>query len=132
MENILKTMAGVFGAVASYLWGGWEIAVQILFAFVVIDYISGILAAGIRGELSSNLGFNGIAKKVAIFIFVTLGHLADVYLGVVNDLFRDGVITFFIANEALSIVENCGRMGLPVPPVLHRMIEALRNKGGNK
>jgi|SRR5690606_4558152 len=124
-----KSIAAVFGAVASYLFGGWTAAIQTLFVFVVIDYVTGILAAGKQGKLSSYAGLRGIGRKAMIFVFVTMGHMADLHLsdGQVH-LFRDGVITFFIANEAISITENAGHLGVPIPEPIRRAVDLLKQK----
>ena len=127
MENIVKTVVAVGGATASFLFGGWSSLLSILLAFVVIDYISGITAAGLRGELNSEVGLVGIAKKVAIFGVVAVGHLVDTALGDAH-LFRDAAIFFYLANEVLSILENIGRIGVPVPEKLKNAVEVLRQK----
>lgn len=128
-----KSIVAALGAVASYLFGGWSIALQTLLVFVVIDYLTGVLASGKQGELSSKAGLKGIGRKCMIFMFVAMGHMADLHLsGGEVHLFRDGVITFFIANEALSIVENAGKMGVPIPEPIRRAVEIFKEKGGNK
>ena len=127
MENVVKTVVAVGGAAASFLFGGWSSLLSILLAFVVIDYISGITAAGLRGELNSEVGLVGIAKKVAIFGVVAVGHLVDTALGDAH-LFRDAAIFFYLANEVLSILENIGRIGVPVPEKLKNAVEVLRQK----
>ena len=111
----------------TYLLGGWSALIQILVAFVVIDYITGVLAAAIRGKLNSNIGLKGIAKKVFIFVIVACGHLVDSAMGT-QDLVRDAAIYFYIANELLSILENAGEIGLPVPDILKNAIERLKGK----
>lgn len=128
-----KAIAAVLGSVASYFFGGWSMALQTLVVFIVIDYVTGMIASGKNGELSSDAGMRGIGRKVMIFVFVTMGHMADLHTSEGQlHLFRDGVITFFIANECLSIIENAGRMGVPVPDVIHRAVEALRKGKGDK
>lgn len=130
MDTIFKTLVAAAGSVASFLFGGWSFALQVLIIFVFLDYVTGMVASGTEGKLSSQAGFKGIFRKVLIFVLVTMGHLVDGYLGTGNSMFRDGVIAFFVANEALSIVENSGRMGLPIPPVITRMVDALKDKSG--
>jgi len=128
-----KSIAAALGAVASYLFGGWSAALQTLLVFVVIDYLTGVLASGKQGELSSKAGLKGIGRKCMIFMFVAMGHMADLHLSDGHaHLFRDGVITFFIANEALSITENAGKMGVPIPEPIRRAVEIFKEKGGNK
>lgn len=129
----IASIAAVIGAVASYLFGGWDTAIQTLFVFVIIDYVTGIVVAAKDGKLSSYAGLKGIGRKAMIFMFVTMGHMADLHLSDGHaHLFRDGVITFFIANEALSITENAGKMGVPIPEPIRRAVEIFKEKGGNK
>lgn len=128
-ENIYKIGATMIGAIVGYLWGGWSTLLGVLLAFVIIDYVTGLLAAGSEGKLSSAIGFKGIARKVVIFLLVAVAHLIDVALGGNNDIFRDATIFFYIANELISIIENAGRAGLPVPEKLTNAVEVLR---GNK
>lgn len=127
-ERVFKAIAAAFGALAGYLWGGWSTALDLLLAFVVIDYISGIIAAGMESRLSSSIGYRGILKKVSIFIIVAAAHLVDCALGTAHT-FREAAAFFYMANELLSIVENAGRIGLPVPGILQQAIEVLRKKG---
>lgn len=128
-----KSILAAIGAAISYLFGGWSTALQTLLVFVVIDYLTGVLASGKQGELSSKAGLKGIGRKCMIFMFVSMGHMADLHLSDGHaHLFRDGVITFFIANEALSITENAGKMGVPIPEPIRRAVEIFKEKGGNK
>lgn len=133
ISSSISSLAAVFGAVGSYLFGGWDSAIQTLFVFVVIDYLTGVLASGKQGELSSKAGLKGIGRKAMIFMFVAMGHMADLHLSDGHaHLFRDGVITFFVANEALSITENAGKLGVPIPEPIKKAVEILKEKGGNK
>lgn len=102
---------------------------DVLFVLIIVDYISGVIASATEGKLSSKVGMIGIAKKVFIFLLVTVAHKIDVALGN-GHMFRDGVIYFYIVNELLSITENGGRMGLPIPPILRKAIEVIQSKGG--
>lgn len=129
MDHIFKTVVSIGGVLASYLFGGWGALLGILLAFVIIDYITGFIAAGAEGKLSSEVGFKGIAKKILIFVLVAVAHLLDEALGGNNNIFRDAVIFFYLANELLSIIENAGRAGLPIPEVLKNAVEILKGKG---
>ncbi|MBO8170234.1 MAG: phage holin family protein [Thermoanaerobacteraceae bacterium] len=100
----------------------------ILLAFVGIDYFTGFIAAGVEGKLSSAVGLRGIAKKVFIFVMVAVAHLVDTSIGNAH-LFRDATIFFYLANELLSILENAGRVGLPIPPVIKQAVDTLKNRG---
>ena len=126
-RDIFRYIVAIGGSLVTYLLGGWSALVQILVAFVVIDYITGVLAAAIRGKLNSNIGLKGIAKKVFIFVIVACGHLVDGAMGT-NNIVRDAAIYFYIANELLSILENAGEIGLPVPDMLKNAIERLKGK----
>ena len=128
METLFKTVVAASGATLSYLYGEWSVLLGILVAFVIFDYLSGIMAAAIEGKLSSKIGFKCIPKKIMIFLFVAMGHLLDQALGG-GHLFREAVIFFYLANELLSIIENSGRIGLPVPTVINRAVEVLKGKG---
>lgn len=127
MENLFKTIVGVGGAVVSFLFGGWSSLLSILLTFVVLDYLSGIAAAAKEGKLRSDIGLWGIARKVAIFAVVAVAHLVDSTLGDAH-LFRDAAVFFYLANELLSITENLGRVGAPIPPAVQRAVEILRGK----
>jgi toxin secretion/phage lysis holin len=132
MEHVYRITMSVIGGIVGYLWGGWSALLGILLAFVVIDYVTGFIAAGAEGKLSSEVGFKGIAKKILIFVLVAVAHLLDEALGGNNDIFRDAVIFFYLANELLSIIENAGRAGLPIPEVLKNAVEILKGKGEAK
>lgn len=121
-----------FGTSAvTYLYGGWSGILGVLLAFVVLDYISGIAAAGKAGELQSRAGLWGIAGKVFMFAMVAVGHLMDSVLGNAH-LFRDTIAYFYMANELLSIAENGGKLGVRIPPILTKAIAVLKDKGGAK
>ena len=128
MENLYKSIIAVGGAAASYFFGGWSALLSVLLTFVVLDYVTGFLAAAKEGKLNSEVGLWGIAKKVAIFFVVAVAHLVDTTLGDAH-LFRDAAIFFYLANELLSITENTGRLGVPIPTAIQRAVEVLRGKG---
>jgi toxin secretion/phage lysis holin len=129
--DVYNLVAVSSGAVVGFMWGGWSVLLQILVFVVVIDYISGMIAAGIEGKLKSTVGFKGIAKKVMLFLMVAIGHQIDLALGD-SHVFRDATIFFYLGNELLSILENAGRIGLPVPEPLRRAVDILKSKGETK
>lgn len=131
MEVILKIGILGFGAIFGYLFGEVDLLVKVLVCFIVADYISGLLASGYLGELSSKMGFKGIAKKIAILILVTIAHQIDLILGTHNTT-RDAVIFFYLANELISILENFVRMGMKVPEVLKNLILIFDSKSGDE
>lgn len=130
MENIFKTVIGISGGAISYLIGGWTALLGVLLAFVIIDYGTGVAAGAAEGNLSSEIGFRGIFKKVCIFVVIAVAHLVDIALGQGN-FFRDAAVFFYIANELISITENIGEIGLPLPPGVSRAIKILQQKGDN-
>ena len=127
-EAIYKLGFTSLGAVGGFLFGGWSAVLSILLAFVIADYVTGIMAGYVEGKLNSKVGFKAIPKKVMIFILVAVAHLIDNALGE-NHMFRDAVIFFYIGNELISILENAGRIGVPVPEQLKQAIQVLKGKG---
>ena len=121
MKDFIHTLQIIFAAIGGYIgWflGGFDGLLYALVAFVVIDYITGIMAAILEKKLSSNIGFKGIFKKVLIFTFVGIGHIVDIYILQNGSAVRTAVIFFYLSNEGLSIVENATKIGLPVPEKL--------------
>lgn len=131
MENVLKTISGVIGALASFLWGGWSMLIQVLLVLIIIDYVMAILVAGYLGELNSKMGFRGIFKKVMMLLLVAVGHLVDVILIGDKHLVRDAVTFFYIVNEMISILETVGRTNLPIPSILKKAVKTLSDKSKN-
>jgi toxin secretion/phage lysis holin len=127
-EIFYKTGATVTGAVVGYLFGGWSVLLQILLTFAAFDYLSGLLASGVEGKLSSKIGFKGIAKKMMMFCLVALGHLVDKTMGE-GDTVQSAIIFFYLGNEGLSILENAGRTGLPVPKQIKDAVQILKGRG---
>ncbi len=130
MDKLYKTILTTAGAVIGYLWGASPLLL-VLLLFVVFDYITGMLASAVEGKLSSKVGFKSIPKKIAIFIIVAMANQLDVLLGSGNAMFRDATIFFYLSNEVLSIVENAGRIGLPIPSQITKAIEVLKGKSGD-
>lgn len=128
MESLFKTAVAVGGAAASFLWGGWSALLSVLLVFVAFDYASGVYAAWKEGTLSSRKGIDGIARKVFIFAMIAVAHLVDSALGD-QHIFRDATVWFYLANELLSIIENAGRAGFPVPEPVQRAVAVLKGKG---
>lgn len=114
--------------VQQLIFGGWSGVLSALLVFVAVDYITGRAAAAAEGGLKSKVGLIGVARKVFIFAMVAVAHLVDGVLGD-SHLFRDSVAYFYISNELLSIIENGGRLGAPIPPVIRQAVEVLKGKG---
>lgn len=127
--EIIKTISTVSGALMGYMFGGWSLLIHILLVFVIIDWLTGWAAAWINGELRSRVGYYGIARKVAIFLLVAVSHFIDMALGGLQ-YFQNAVIFFYLANELLSIIENVGRMGVPIPQVLRGAVKVFNKKSG--
>lgn len=128
LDRIVKSIVAAGGAALSYLYGGWSALLGVLLAFVVADYVTGVTAAAIEGRLSSQVGARGIAKKVGIFVVVAVAHLVDTTLGD-GSMVRDAAICWYMANELLSLIENMGRIGVPIPPAISHAVEILRGRG---
>lgn len=130
MNNLFKAFIGIGGGAISFLFGGWDSLLWVLVAFAAIDWLTGVSASWNEGKLSSKVGFKGLNRKVLIFAMVAVAHLVDVATeGILPFNLRDGVIFFYMANEVISIIENVGRAGLPVPEKLSEAIEVLKGKG---
>jgi toxin secretion/phage lysis holin len=131
MKDFIHTLQLLFTAIGGYIgWflGGFDGLVYALVAFVVIDYITGVMVAVLEKKLSSNIGFKGIFKKVLIFTFVGIGHIIDFHIIKNGSAVRTAVIFFYLSNEGLSIVENATRIGLPVPEQLKAVFKELRKE----
>lgn len=130
MNNILswlKAAIALLGGTITALLGGWDLALQVLVLFVVLDYLVGLVAAWIEKGLDSRVGFRGIGKKILLFVPIAICYALDQVLG--QEILRSLAIFFYIANEGLSIVENLGRAGVPVPQQLMDALEQLKKKG---
>lgn len=130
METMLKWAAAALAAAVSFLYGEWTMLLSILLTLVVIDYVSGLIAAGMEGGIKSRTGLTGIARKIFIFVMVAVAHLVDkvlIEVGFeVESLIFMAAIVFYIVNELISIFENAGRIGLPVPKQLKQAITILK------
>lgn len=120
--NYFKSGIAILGTVFTFLFGAWDTALGILILFMVLDYITGLIKGYVTKELSSDIGLHGLARKSIILIVLIVAVALDRLLGNGNWLFRTLVAYFYIANEGLSILENCGTLGLPVP---QKILDAL-------
>ena len=131
MREFWNTIQLVFTAVGGWLgWflGGSDGLLYALIAFVVIDYITGVMCAISDKKLSSAVGFKGICKKVLIFALVGGGHILDAFVIGSGSVLRTAIIFFYLSNEGVSLVENCAHLGLPVPQKLKDVLEQLHNR----
>lgn len=133
-KNIFTITIGLLGAAVTTLFGGWSAGLTTLIIFMAIDYISGLLVAGVfkastksdSGALNSKAGWKGLAKKSMTLLFVLIAYRLDLMIG--TNYIRDAVVIGFCVNELLSIVENASLMGLPLPPIIVKAIDVLINK----
>lgn len=137
-KNIMCAVLGVIGSSISTLFGGWDAALTTLIIFMAIDYISGIVVAGVfhkssksdTGGLNSHIGWQGICRKGITLAIVLIACRLDLLIG--TSYIKDAVIIAFCANELISIVENAGLMGLPIPDVIIKAIDVLKEKSDSK
>ena len=132
MKEAINTLQLIFTAIGGYIGyflGGFDGLVLALVAFVVLDYITGLMAAVIEKKLSSDIGFRGIFKKILIFALVGIGHVIDFYLIEKGSAVRTAVIFFYLSNEGLSIMENAAKVGLPIPEKLKTVLLDMKEDG---
>lgn len=131
MQNVIDKIELMFAALGGFLgwfFGGFDGFLYALIVFVVTDYFTGVLAAGVRHELSSEVGFKGIAKKVCIFVLVGIANIIDTQVIQNGSAIRTAVIFFYLSNEGLSVLENAAVIGLPIPEKLKAMLIQLANE----
>lgn len=134
MKEVVCSVAGLIGAGIATLFGGWDTGLITLLMFMTIDYISGLIVAGIfkksektdTGALESRAGFKGLCRKGMMLLFVLIAYRLDLLIH--TDYIRDAMIIGFITNELISIVENAGLMGVKLPDVIVRAIDILQKK----
>jgi toxin secretion/phage lysis holin len=128
----IQTAFTVLGGLLGWFLGGFDGFLYALVALMVADYITGVMCAIVEKKLSSEIGFKGIFKKVLIFILVGVGHLIDTNLIGDGSVLRTAIIFFYCSNEGVSMLENAGRLGLPIPEKLKDILVQLHNKGGRE
>lgn len=134
MKNMICTTIGMVGSAIASCFGGWTAAMTTLLIFIAIDYITGLLVAGVfhkskkteNGALESKAGFKGLCKKGMILLFVLIGYRLDLAIG--TAYIKDAVCIGFMVNELISIIENAGLMGISVPAPITKAIEILKDK----
>ncbi|MEQ2937907.1 phage holin family protein [Fusicatenibacter saccharivorans] len=134
MKDGICTAIGVVGSVIASLFGGWDAALVTLIIFMAIDYVTGLLVAGVfhnsgkteNGALESRAGWKGLCRKCITLLMVLVATRLDLVTG--TNFIRDAVVIAFIANETISIVENAGLMGINIPPAITSAIEVLKKK----
>ncbi len=130
------SIVGAVGAFISSLFGGWDAALTTLVIFMAIDYIAGLIVAGVfhnsgkseNGALESRAGWKGLCRKGMTLLIVLVAVRLDLAIG--THFIKDAVVIAYIVNEALSIIENAGLMGLPIPSAVKKAIDVLQKKDG--
>lgn len=125
--NLIQTGFVALGGLVGWYLGDFDASLYTLLAFVVVDYITGVLRAVNEKKVSSRIGAKGITKKILIFLLVGVGHMLDLELKTGNIL-RDAVIFFYISNEGISLLENAVSIGLPIPEKIKEALKQLHNK----
>nr|DAK79933.1 MAG TPA: holin [Caudoviricetes sp.] len=131
MKEFWNTMQFVIAAIGGwlgYFLGGCDGLLYALVAFVVIDYITGVMCAVVDKKLSSEVGFRGICKKVLIFLMVGIANILDVHVIGTGSVLRTAAIFFYISNEGVSLLENASHLGLPVPKKVKDVLEQLHDR----
>lgn len=135
MKTGICSIIGAIGAAISSFFGGWSTGLTTLVFFMAVDYISGLVVAGVfhnskktdTGALESRAGWKGLCRKCMTFIYVLIAYRLDLAIG--TNYIRDAVIIAFMVNELISITENAGLMGLPLPDAIKKAIDILQSKG---
>lgn len=131
MKNLINFVTGTLATTLVYFLGGWDIALQILITVIVLDYVTGVFKAIYNKEINSSVGLKGIIKKLGYLIVVAVAVILDKIAGNTGAI-RTLVIYFFVANEGISILENWGGMGLPMPQKIFDVLEQLKNDNDPK
>jgi toxin secretion/phage lysis holin len=134
IKNSIVTAVGVAGSFLAGLFGGWDAGLTTLVIFMALDYLTGLIVAGVfhnsektkNGALESRAGWKGLCRKGVTLLIVLVACRLDLVIG--SNFIRDAVVIAFVANETISIVENAGLMGIPIPSAITRAIEVLKNK----
>jgi toxin secretion/phage lysis holin len=134
MKELICTVLGVLGSFIASLFGGWDAGMITLIIFMIVDYITGLIVAGVfknstkteSGALESRAGWKGLCRKGVTLLIVLVSYRLDILIG--TSYIRDAVIIGFCANEAISIIENAGLMGIPLPTVISKAIDLLTKK----
>lgn len=134
MKEFWNTIQVIFTAIGGwlgYFLGGCDGLLYALLAFVVVDYITGVMCAINDHRLSSSVGFKGICRKVLIFALVGIGHILDTQVIGDGSVIRTAVIFFYISNEGVSLLENASRLGLPIPEKMKDILAQLHNRSND-
>ena len=128
MDNIFKNIMAAVCTLISFLFGNIEGMLIALIALIILDYISGVIAAAVEKRLSSAVGAKGIAKKIFMLLIVALANIVDINVIGDGHVLKTVTVVFYICNECISLIENAGRIGVPVPKKLLDVLEQLKNR----
>ena len=126
--NVIQVAFAAIGGWLGWFMGGCDGLLYALIAFVVVDYITGVMCAVVDKKLSSAVGFKGIFKKVLIFALVGIANILDAQVIGTGSVLRTAIIFFYISNEGVSLIENAGHLGLPIPAKLKAVLEQLHDR----
>ena len=126
--NVIQLVFAAIGGWLGWFLGGCDGLLYALIAFVVVDYVTGVMCAVVDKKLSSAVGFRGIFKKVLIFLLVGVANILDAQVIGTGCVLRTAVIFFYISNEGVSLLENAGHLGLPIPAKLKAVLEQLHDR----
>ena len=126
--NLIQLIFAAIGGWLGYFLGGCDGLLFALVVFAVVDYITGVMCAISDKKLSSHVGFKGICRKVIIFMLVGIAHMIDVNVIATGSILRTAVIFFYLSNEGVSLLENAGHLGLPIPEKLKVVLEQLHDR----
>lgn len=135
MKEFWNTIQLIFTAIGGwlgYFLGGCDGLLYALIAFVVVDYVTGVMCAVADKKLSSEVGFKGICRKVLIFLLVGIANILDVQIIGTGSVLRTAVIFFYISNEGVSLLENAAHLGLPIPEKMKAVLEQLHDRAENE
>lgn len=135
MKETICTIVGIVGSFIAGLFGGWDASIRALLLFMAIDFLTGLILAGVfrkspktaSGGLQSKIGWKGVSQKCVTLLLVLISAQLDLILG--TTYIRDAVCIAFTVNELISIFENAGLMGIPMPAALKKAIDLLQSKG---
>ena len=125
MEKYFNAIVAVLAIFFTYLFGSWDLALQVLIVFMILDYGTGVLYAYLTDQLNSEVGFKGLVKKCMILVVLIIGVMLDRIVGNGTWVFRTLVAYFYIANEGISLLENVGNIGIPIPNKIRNALEQL-------
>ena len=130
--NVNQLTFATIGGFIGWFWGGCDGLIYALITFVVIDYITGVMCAIVSKNLSSEIGFKGLFRKVLIFMLVGIANVVDMQIIGAGSALKIAVVFFYLSNEGISILENAAFLGVPIPDELKKVLKQIKNHDKNK